>query len=81
MSLYATDGARLVSVTRDGKPIDATTDTELGHPIVDVDVQLAPGATTTLVYRLDEPRVRGTAQTVVQPLVRPLRETIRTSGC
>ncbi len=78
VSLYATKGARLTSVTVDGRPAGAAVETERGHPVYTVDVAIRAGATVAVAYHLGEPPAGGRAVVPVQPLVRPM--TVHTSA-
>ena len=44
LQVYAADGARLVSASQDGKPADAWSGSELGHPVYRVPVTIGAGA-------------------------------------
>jgi hypothetical protein len=81
VTLYATRGATLRSVTLDGKPLDAVTTAEKGHPMFTVDIELPPQATQHLVFTYTEPNAPGRLQVLRQPLVRPLVETVRRRAC
>ncbi|EOM75963.1 DUF4012 domain-containing protein [Rhodococcus rhodnii] len=69
VSLVATNGATLTSVTVDDTPAFAFTGAERGHPMYDIIVPIPRGETVTLQYTLDEPTAAGAARVPVQPLV------------
>lgn len=69
---YATKGAHFSRPTLDGRPAFLAVDTEQGRPVFTATVDIAPGATRTLVLPVEEPAgARGPVLTWVQPLVRP----------
>jgi hypothetical protein len=82
VSYLATQGALMKSVSLDGKPWFAGSGTQLGHPVLVVDVELPRGATRTLVLHLTEPAGGDAAPIVLrQPLVRPLAVAIDDPQC
>jgi hypothetical protein len=82
VSYLATQGALMKSVSLDGKPWFAGSGTQLGHPVLVVDVELPRGTTRTLVLHLTEPAGGDAAPIVLrQPLVRPLAVAIDDSQC
>ena len=83
LTLYTTDGSRLVHATLDG---DDITDRVLpgrdkGHPLMSYDVEIRPQQAVTFQLTLSEPRVPGPVRTFVQPLVRPMRQTVHQPTC
>ena len=82
-SIYVTQGARLLSATMDGKPVQPFVDVERGHPVLTVDVEMAPSQIRTLVFRLAEPRPPSGAslQTIEDPMVWPMTEKLRQPSC
>jgi len=81
VSLYATQGAQLRSVTLNGLSINVTTGTELGHPVYTANLQLPPGVPQLLLFQLVEPTAAGVVQVPVQPLVRPMETSVNVPTC
>jgi hypothetical protein len=69
VTLYATEGANLESVSVDGEPMLYSSGTERGHPFFTGQVRIPAGKTVTLKYSIDEPTTSGAALVPVQPLV------------
>ncbi|CAM3593348.1 DUF4012 domain-containing protein [Smaragdicoccus niigatensis] len=69
--LYATDGAELTSITRDGDPVTEAIGegVERGHPVFFLVLALFPGEPVDLVFNLSEPAAKGTPTLDVQPLI------------
>jgi hypothetical protein len=81
-SYYAGVGARLTSATLDGRPAPIAAGFERGHPVFTLDVELPARSHRTLVLHLLEPRANGAPTLLRQPLVTPLRATLKTgSAC
>ncbi len=72
LDYYATAGARLQSVTLNGKPSTAAVETSLGHAVFRLDVELPRATKQTIVLHLDEPAGQGTPRIWRQPGVTPL---------
>ncbi|MEO6879495.1 MAG: DUF4012 domain-containing protein [Mycobacteriaceae bacterium] len=81
VSLYATSGAGLVSVTVDGRPATVTVDAERNHPVFTLQLDIPPGKSRKLVFTLLEPAAPGVPQVPVQPLVRPMSVTTDVPVC
>jgi hypothetical protein len=81
VSLYATAGAQLTSVTVDGVPTTAAAAAELGHPVFTVDLLSPPSGTQVLQFQLIEPTAAGIAQVPVQPLVLPMDVRVDVPDC
>jgi hypothetical protein len=81
VSIYATQGAQLLRASVNGTPVLVVPELERDHLILTVDVELPPGASDDIVFRLDEPARTGRLITVVQPLVRPMKQRLATDGC
>ena len=81
VTLYATSGANLESVTVDGDPMLYSSGTERGHPFVTGQVKIPAGKTVVLEYELDEPASSGTPQVPVQPLVDEPQITVDVPAC
>lgn len=81
VSLYATSGAGLVSVTVDGRPATVNVDAERNHPVFTLQLDIPPGKARTLVFTLLEPSVPGTPEVPVQPLVIPMSVTTDVPLC
>jgi len=78
VSLYATAGAQLTSVTVDTTAAAAA---ELGHPVFTVDLLSPPSGTQVLQFQLIEPTAAGAAQVPVQPLVLPMDVRVDVPDC
>jgi len=81
VSLYATAGAQLTSVTVDGVATTAAAAAELGHPVFTVDLLSPPSGTQVLQFQLIEPTAAGAAQVPVQPLVLPMDVRVDVPDC
>jgi hypothetical protein len=81
VSYFATQGARLQSVTLDGRPGTGLIGSERGHPVYTVDVELPRGTSRTVVLHLSEPAGTGAPIVLRQPLVRPLQLTLKDAVC
>ena len=83
VTLYTTEGTRLTHATLDGNDVsdEALPGREQGHPLLSYDVEIRPGQTVKLQLALSEPQVPGRVRTFVQPLVRPMRQTITQPSC
>jgi hypothetical protein len=77
----ATSHAQLEAVTVDGHPATARADSERGHPVFTVDLELPRGATSTIELHLAEPSTPGPVQVLDQPLVRPLHVSVNEPSC
>lgn len=69
VKVLATQGARLLGVTSNGRPIAAIPKSERGHPTYEVQVAIPPGQSGELVFQLAEPPVPGAPRVPVQPLI------------
>lgn len=67
--VLATKGARLISVTSNGKRTQGITQIENGRPSFEVQVAIPPGQAGELTFRLSEPTSPGEARVPVQPLI------------
>ncbi|GAB2934953.1 DUF4012 domain-containing protein [Rhodococcus aerolatus] len=81
VTVYATQGAALRSVTVDGVAQAAEAGSERGHPVFRVDLQVVPGTSPVVELDLVEPTTEGAAVVPVQPLVRPAEVTTRVPEC
>ncbi len=81
VSLYATEGAELTSLTVNGRAGGAAVETERRHPVYSVDVNIPAGAASTLQFYLSEPSVRGGALFGRQPLVRSMTVHSNVTAC
>ena len=81
VSLYATEGAELTSLTVNGRAGGAAVETERRHPVYSVDVNIPGGAASTLQFHLSEPSVRGGALFGRQPLVRSMTVHSTVTAC
>jgi hypothetical protein len=81
LDYYATRGAKLESVTFDGKPSTATVDEAFGHPIFRLEVELPRGTTQTIVFHLEEPRGTAEPRIWAQPGATPVTEDVNDQPC
>ena len=81
VSYFATQGARLRSITVDGRPATGRIGAERGHPVYTADVELPRGTSRTIVLKLGEPASTAAPIVLRQPLVRPLHVTIKNASC
>ncbi|MFI5687282.1 DUF4012 domain-containing protein [Streptomyces sp. NPDC051636] len=77
VSYYAGVGAGLTGATVDGRTALLASGTERGHPVYTLDLELPAGARRTLVLHLWEPHADGRPVLLRQPLVTPLRATLK----
>ncbi|MDQ0762569.1 DUF4012 domain-containing protein [Streptomyces canus] len=77
VSYYAGAGAGLTGATVDGRTALLASGTERGHPVYTLDLELPAGARRTLVLHLWEPHADGRPVLLRQPLVTPLRATLK----
>ncbi|MFI5677348.1 DUF4012 domain-containing protein [Streptomyces cellulosae] len=77
VSYYAGVGADLTGATVDGRTALLASGTERGHPVYTLDLELPAGARRTLVLHLWEPHADSTPVLLRQPLVTPLRATLK----
>ncbi|MFF8945315.1 DUF4012 domain-containing protein [Streptomyces sp. NPDC014864] len=80
VSYYAGAGAKLTGATLDGRPALLAPGVERGHPVFTLDLELPAGSHRTLVLHLLEPHANRAPDLLQQPLVTPLRTTVRTRG-
>ncbi|MGZ8176956.1 DUF4012 domain-containing protein [Williamsia sp. SKLECPSW1] len=82
ITLDATNGSVLKSVTVDGQPTLYGSGTELGHLHATAQARVKPGATATVVFTLIEPTsAKGPAVVPVQPLVDDPTITVDVPQC
>jgi len=79
--LIATKGAKLLSVTSNGKRTSAITSMDNGHPSFEVQVAVPPGKSGELTFRLSEPTSAGSPTVPVQPLVDQVDPEIAVPAC
>ena len=79
--VIATKGAKLLSVTSNGKKISATTHVDVGHPSFEVQVVVPPGQSGELAFRLSEPTSTGDSTVPVQPLIGHVVPTVKVPAC
>jgi hypothetical protein len=80
VSYYAGVGAKLAGATLDGRPALLAPGVERGHSVYTLDLELPAHSHRTLVLHLLEPHANGTPVLLQQPLVTPLRTTLRAKG-
>jgi hypothetical protein len=81
LDYFATAGARLQSVTVDGKQSVASVQTYLGHAVFRLDLELPRGKSRTVTLHLDEPAMKGTPRIWRQPGVNPLTLQVFNQSC
>lgn len=81
VTLYATAGAQLRTVTVNGVPVAAVPGTERGHPVFTVNAEMLPGAAVVVKFALTEPTAAGGARVPIQPLVLPMDVTTDVPVC
>ncbi|WP_265562969.1 DUF4012 domain-containing protein [Streptomyces hygroscopicus] len=80
VSYYAGVGANLTEATLDGHPALLAFGVERGHSVFSLNLELPAGSSRTLVLHLREPHADSTPTLLQQPLVTPLRATLKPSG-
>jgi hypothetical protein len=80
VSYYAGTGAAFDGATLDGRPAQLSPGVERGHPVFTLDVELPAHSRRTLVLHLLEPHATGIPVLLQQPLVTPLRATVKPAG-
>ncbi len=80
-ALYATTGAKLVTMRIDGVPAVVQTLTDRGHPAFGSAMLLKPGQSREVVWELDEPAAPGKAIVSIQPLADVPPVTIDVPEC
>jgi hypothetical protein len=70
LQVYGAAGARLISVQQDGKPIQAWTGAERGHPVYRIGVATNPQSTTVVTFDLVEPASSAPVRTFASPMVK-----------
>jgi hypothetical protein len=81
VDFYASPGAQLQSVTRNGRASTAAVETDLGRPIFRFDLELPRGTTQTIALHLREPAGTGAPQIWRQPGVTPLTVQVYDQQC
>jgi hypothetical protein len=81
LSVYLTDGAKLVNVMVNGKAVDFTRGTELGHPRIMMWVFPTPGQPLTVTVNTDEPATSAKPIVPAQPMARPQQTEIKAAAC
>jgi hypothetical protein len=79
--VLATQGAKLLSVTSNGKRANAFTHMENGHPSFEIQLAIPPGKTGELTFRLSEPTSPGEPRVPVQPLIDSVSPRIGVPAC
>lgn len=79
--LFATKGAELSSAILNGERVPAIINTELGHPVFEVQVIIPPGQTADISYQLSEPTVPGVPRAPSQPLVETAAPKVMVPEC
>jgi len=81
LSLYGSVGARPVAAQLDGNPVEVAVQSERGHPVVALIVDLPPRATRTVVASWDDPADGPVQPPLLQPLVRDPRVDVAVPAC
>lgn len=79
--VLATSGAKLISVSSNGKRTSAVVRTENGHPSFEVQLAIPPGRTAELTFRLSEPTSPGEARVPIQPLMDNITPLVSVPAC
>ena len=79
--LFATEGSELSSVLLNGERVPAILNTELGHPVFEVQAIIPPGQSADVSFRLSEPTVPGKPRVPVQPLVETVVPKVLVPEC
>ncbi|WP_367322970.1 DUF4012 domain-containing protein [Streptomyces sp. HUAS ZL42] len=77
VSYFASERAKLVKATLDGRRTLMSGAVERGHPVYTLDLELPAGSSRTLVLHLLEPPTDRAPTVLRQPLVRPLQAAVR----
>lgn len=81
VSMYVTPGAELTGVQLNGREDGVWVERERGHPVYTADVDIPPGKRVVITVHLDEPRLPGEAQVMVQPAVLPTTTSVHFPAC
>jgi hypothetical protein len=81
VGIYGSIGGRLTAVTVNGRPVNARTGVDAGHPAVLVPVTVRSGQQVTVVVHGVEPAWPGTLQVRPQPMVVPMTTTVEDVPC
>ena len=79
--VFATKGARLISVSSNGERTSAISHVERGRPSFEVQLAIPPGQSGELTYRLSEPTAPGEARVPVQPLIDDVDPRVSVPAC
>jgi len=71
----------MTGVSIDGRAATAGSGSEHGHPVYTIDLEIPRGTSRTIVLHLTEPARPGAPIVLHQPLVRPLKVTLRHANC
>lgn len=81
VSVYGSLGATATSARLDGRDVAVVTQTERGHPVVALYVDLDPGQRRRLVVTWADPATGPPAAPLLQPLVRPASVQVDLPAC
>ena len=81
VQVIATKGAKLMSVTSNGKRTAAITNTERGRPTFELQVAIPPGQSGELSFRLSEPASPGEPRVPIQPLIDTVAPKVSVPAC
>lgn len=79
--LFATKGAELSSAILNGERVPAIVNTEVGHPVFEVQVIIPPGQSADVSFQLSEPTTPGKPRAPGQPLVETVVPTVLVPEC
>jgi hypothetical protein len=81
LSLYGTHGSAVRHITVNGRTEFFEVNSERGHPVTSVHLDIEPGQTLTVRYDVSEPSAIGPLMLRSQPTVRPTHTTIDAPSC
>ena len=79
--VFATKGAKLLSVTSNGERTTVNTQLENGRPSFEIQVAIPPGQSGEISFRLSEPTSPGEARVPIQPLIDDVRPKVSVPAC
>ena len=79
--LFATKGSELSSAILNGERVPAIINTELGHPVFEVQVMIPPGQSADISFQLSEPTISGKPRVPSQPLVETVIPEVLVPEC
>ena len=79
--LFATKGSELSAAILNGERVPAIINTELGHPVFEVQVIIPPGQSADVSFQLSEPTAPGKPRAPSQPLVETVVPKVLVPEC